>query len=390
MKLKAIKVGLIAASLSLAAIVPVSAKIGVYSQVGADANVDLQLKAQKALIGSKIQQQQTLYVNNLMTNTDRIVEAIRVATSQEALSASQIGRADRDTKQLMVAATQANSAAGEMQKAVLNFGPATGQGYAACVVLAENTQLGQVINTVEDQAAQKVKETDNSPNSSMPSSNEAFKARVSTHNKLFCTDAEGERNSCDPVAPEMQGADSNAATLFVSAPNNSDMAIAKKAVRQNILGAPNLGIPSRSADTSSGQAYLYAVNHKTALSAFPAYSLAYLESMSEVRDDIKDADGNSISPNDMLFNTVARYYGGKDAEAWASSMVSQQPRGLLVELAKMEGLGSWMDYQEYLSLQRMEGNLAALTLTAAIPMENRLKKQYDRATRNAVSNNLVK
>ena len=92
----------------------------------------------------------------------------------------------------------------------------------------------------------------------------------------------------------------------------------------------------------------------------------------------------------MLFNTVARYYGGKDAEAWASSMVSQQPRGLLVELAKMEGLGSWMDYQEYLSLQRMEGNLAALTLTAAIPMENRLKKQYDRATRNAVSNNLVK
>lgn len=168
------------------------------------------------------------------------------------------------------------------------------------------------------------------------------------------------------------------------------MAIAKKAVRQNILGAPNLGIPSRSADTSSGQAYLYAVNHKTALSAFPAYSLAYLESMSEVRDDIKDADGNSISPNDMLFNTVARYYGGKDAEAWASSMVSQQPRGLLVELAKMEGLGSWMDYQEYLSLQRMEGNLAALTLTAAIPMENRLKKQYDRATRNAVSNNLVK
>lgn len=389
MKLKAIKYALITASLSIASATAFSAT-GVYSQLTADTTLKSNLTAQEAAIISKVQQQQNLYVKNLMTNTDRIVEAIRVATAQEAISATQIGRADRDTKQLMVGAIQADAAAGQMQKAVLDFGPATGQGYAACVVLAENTRMGQVMSTVDSQAAVKVLESDNSPSSAMPDAGAAFKDRLSVHNKTFCTDAEGERDVCDPVSPEMQGADSNAATLFVSAPMGSDMSVAKQAVRQNILGAPSLGIPSRSASTASGQAYLYAVNHKTALSAFPAYSLAYLESMSEIREDIKDADGNPMSPNDMLFNTVARYYGGKDSEAWAASMISQQPRGLLVELAKMEGLGSWMDYQEYLSLQRMEGNLAAMTLTSALPMEARLKKQYDRANNQAISKNLVK
>lgn len=389
MKLKAITHALVITSLSLASVNAIS-RTGVYSQYTADNTVKSQLKAQEAAIGAKIKEQQTLYVNNLMTNTDRIVEAIRIATSQEALSASQIGRADKDTKQLMVGAIQADAAAAQMQKAVLDFGPSTGQGYAACVVLAENTQLGQVMNTIDDQAAVKVLETDNSPASMMPSGASAFNDRVSVHNAKFCTDSEGERNVCKPVSPDMQGADSNAGTLFVSAPLGSDLSVAKQAVRQNILGAPSLGIPARQAESAAGQAYLYAVNHKTALSSFPAYSLAYLESMSEIRDDIKDADGNPISPNDMLFNTVARYYGGADAESWAASMVSQQPRGLLVELAKMEGLGAWMDYQEYLSLQRMEGNLAAMTLTSAIPMENRLKKQYERATRGAISNTLVK
>jgi hypothetical protein len=111
--------------------------------------------------------------------------------------------------------------------------------------------------------------------------------------------------------------------------------------------------------------------------------------MSEVRPDVKDADGNPQSPNDMLFNTVARYYGGKDSGEWQASMISQQPRGLLVELAKMEGLGAWMDYQEYLAMQRMEGNLAAMTLTAAIPMEQRLEKQYRRTQSTSIRDNAI-
>lgn len=341
--------------------------------------LDQKLKQQNELLSKQIHQQKDTYVKNLNESTDKIVQAIAIATSQEAMSATQIAAADKNSKQVLVNAGMADMQSEAAVDALMRFSPNTGQGYAACTVLAKNAQLSQVMNTVGSQASVKVNEIDTSPHALQPSFGNAFVARTELHNKNFCTDAEGERKICEPVAADQQGADSNAASLLVSAPAGSKTALAKQAVRQNILGSPTVAIPSKVAGTAAGQAYLYAVNQKTALSAFPAYSLAYLESMSEVRDDVKDADGNPQSPNDMLFNTVARYYGGKDSGEWQASMISQQPRGLLVELAKMEGLGAWMDYQEYLAMQRMEGNLAAMTLTAAIPMEQRLEKQFRRA-----------
>ena len=56
-------------------------------------------------------------------------------------------------------------------------------------------------------------------------------------------------------------------------------------------------------------------------------------------------------------------------------MIQQQPRGLLVELAKIEGLSSWLDYQEFQANQRIEGNLAAMTLVNVLPMEKKLNDQ---------------
>ena len=47
-----------------------------------------------------------------------------------------------------------------------------------------------------------------------------------------------------------------------------------------------------------------------------------------------------------------------------------------------------MDYQELLANQRMEGNFAALTLTAALPLENRVEKQSQYVTRNTIMKNL--
>lgn len=343
----------------------------------------------KEKLDAKFKEHTTAYTNNIVTNSEKIVEAIRVATGQEAISSVQTARADKNAKQVLVSALLADAQTDAAMDAMLRFSPNMGQGYAACTVLAKNSQIAQVMDTVQDQAAVKVDEIDSSPNAMAASYDDAYKNRAAIHNDNFCTDVEGKQGSCIPASDEIQGADSNAATLMISAPAGSDVARAKQAVRQNILGSPTVAIPSSVANTANGQAYLYAVNHKTALAAFPAYSLAYLESMSEVREDVKDADGNPQSPNDMLFNTVARYYGGKDSGEWQAAMISQQPRGLLVELAKMEGLGAWMDYQEYLSMQRMEGNLAAMTLTAALPMEQRLKKQRLRVESQSIRDTVV-
>lgn len=343
----------------------------------------------KEKLRNKFREHTKGYTDNINTNTEKVIEAIRVATSQEAISSVQTAKADKNAKQVLVSALLADAQTEAALDAMLRFSPNMGQGYAACTVLAENSQVAQVMDTVQDQAAHKVDEIDSSPNAMAANFSDAYKNRARIHNDNFCTDVEGEQGTCTPAPEAIQGADSNAATLMVSAPAGSDVARAKQAVRQNILGSPVVAIPSSVAETANGQAYLYAVNHKTALSSFPAYSLAYLESMSEVREDVKDADGNPQSPNDMLFNTVSRYYGGKDAGEWQAAMISQQPRGLLVELAKMEGLGAWMDYQEYLSMQRMEGNLAAMTLVAALPMEQRLKKQRLRVQNNSARDSVV-
>ena len=350
--------------------------------------LESELDAQNQLLSKQIHKQKDTYVKNLNESTDKIVQAIAVATSQEALASVQVGAADKSSKQVLVNAMKADMQSEAAVDALMRFSPNTGQGYAACTVLAKNAQLGQVMDTVNNQAAVKVDEIDTSPHAVQANYANSFAARSELHNQNFCTDAEGERGICEPVEADMQGADSNAASLLVSAPAGSKISLAKQAVRQNILGSPTIAIPSSVTGTAAGQAYLYSVNQKTALSAFPAYSLAYLESMSEVRDDVKDADGNPQSPNDMLFNTVARYYGGKDSGEWQASMISQQPRGLLVELAKMEGLGAWMDQQEYLAMQRMEGNLAALTLTSAIPMEQRLEKQFRRTQGTSIKDSV--
>lgn len=375
-------------------ILPITSSFAVFYQNhgrpdAPERTVERNLETLNQNVKGEIKKYEEGYIKNIQTNTEKIVEAVRVATAQEALSSAQIGKADKNAKQVLVNALLADMQTEAALDAMLRFSPTMGQGYAACTVLAKNSQIAQVMDTVQDQAAVKVDEIDSSPNAMSNSSADALNRRMAVHNENFCTDAEGKQGSCKPASEAMQGADSNAATLLVSAPANSEVARAKQAVRQNILGSPTVAIPSSVASTASGQAYLYSVNHKTALSAFPAYSLAYLESMSEVREDVKDADGNPQSPNDMLFNTVARYYGGKDSGEWQASMISQQPRGLLVELAKMEGLGAWMDYQEYLAMQRMEGNLAAMTLTAAIPMEQRLNKQYQRANSAAIRDNAI-
>lgn len=350
--------------------------------------LDTKMEEHNRKISEQIHKQKDTYVKNINESTDKIVQAIAVATSQEAVASVQVAAADKSSKQVLVNAMKADMQSEAAVDALMRFSPNTGQGFAACTVLAKNAQLSQVVDTVGNQAAVKVDEVDTSPHAVQSNYADSYAARVDVHNKNFCTDAEGERGICTPAAPDMQGADSNSATLLVSAPAGSSVAVAKQAVRQNILGSPTVAIPAKVAGSAAGQAYLYSVNQKTALSAFPAYSLAYLESMSEVRDDVKDADGNPQSPNDMLFNTVARYYGGKDSGEWQASMISQQPRGLLVELAKMEGLGAWMDYQEYLAMQRMEGNLAALTLTTAIPMEQRLDKQFRRAKSTAIKDSV--
>ena len=128
-----------------------------------------------------------------------------------------------------------------------------------------------------------------------------------------------------------------------------------------------------------------ATNRKSALNSFPAMSLAYIEAMNEVNPDLKDKEGKPMSANDALLETVGRYYGGKDAKEWQEKMIQQEPRGLLAEMARMEGLSLWMQFNKHKSYQRLTGNIAALNISTAIPMEEDADQQRVAIQRSAVN-----
>lgn len=321
-------------------------------------------------IGSMTQQ----ISNSLNTQTSSLANAIRGAVAQEAVSTTQIATADRNARIVQSEAQNATKLAQKSLDIKLNYGPQTGQGYAACKVLVENKALANAMAVAAADTAIKAVNVDNAAGTLVNSREDAAIDRAKRHKENFCSKEEVEAGQdCDKES-DTPGLDSNSSVLFTSALPDSKVGIAKQAVRQNIMGNPDVRIPANMGQTANGQAYLYNVNRKSALTAFPAYSLAYLESMSEKRADLKDAKGNPLSPNEMMYATVARYYGSDEAKEWQKSMIKQMPRGLLVELAKMEGLGAWFDNQEYMTNARIEGDIASMTITTTLPMEEQLTR----------------
>lgn len=361
-------------SLAFAAVAPfLMAAYGWHAPTTSNTVTEGLASLDKAVL-AKVMGQSVSYTTTIKDNTAVLNEAIKTSITQEALSAQQLSVADKNARQMGVAVVQAQKLSDDLIDVRLNYGAATGQGHDVCQVYTENKQLDNAVKAAQISAGNKVLNTDNAPGRLANNNMAVLRDREAIHADNFCSPEEVKADKCK-VASTVAGADSNANVLFTSSKPGTKVSAAKAAVRQNILGKPNLSIPSSVAGTVAGQAYLANVNQKTALSAFPAYSLAYLESMSEIREDLKDEKGVAQSPNDVLFNTVTRYYGGPDSIEWTKSMIAQQPRGLMVELAKMEGMGAWMDNQEYLANQRLEGVLAAMTLTSALPMEETLNRQ---------------
>lgn len=321
---------------------------------------------------------------SLATQTSALANALRGAVAQEAVSATQIATADRNARIVQSEAKNASEVAEKLLNIKLNYGPQTGQGYAACKVLAENQQTDSAVDNASLNTNDKVQVSDNSAGRLAHSSEDYSKLRNERHYDNFCTKEEYDANLCDEVS-DTPGLDSNVGVLFTSALPGTKVAVAKAAVRENIIGKPDIAIPANMGQTAPGQAYLYNSNRKAALTAFPAYSLAHAESMSEKREDLKDSKGNPMSPNDLIFATVSRYYGSDEAKEWAKSMADQVPRGLLVELAKMEGVNAWFTHQGYETNNRIIGVLGAMTVATTLPLEEQITRKRNVVARSTTA-----
>lgn len=312
----------------------------------------------------------------IQNNTQEITKALATATKQEQVVGEEITDSLVRNAQSYMSAVQAIDQNNKVKEIAFKYG-VLGQGYKACTVVAQNKDLAKSPQIVNQSGASIVGNTGNQPGTLAQDSTSDRNDRIQEHREKFCTVTEAQTGVCR--LSDLPGGDTNAALLFQSVYPDSKEAEARVAVRRNILGEKDLAIPVAGGRTPQGQEYLLALNHKASMLAFPAYSLAIIDAQN--LKQFGDENGDLKSANEILEKTVARYYGGKEALEWQKAMIAQEPRGLLVEAARIEGLEVWMDQQSYEQSLRMEGLLATLVLATAEPFKQKTRL----AEKNALS-----
>ncbi len=321
----------------------------------------------------------TSTVTSITQATNQTTSAIQVATAQEAASAQAM--AESSTKVAQKEATVRNAL--RMQDLIIknykNFSAKSGQGFKACKVVAENKGMDSAQTQTKYLAAGLEAKTLQSITMTADLSTDIYtKYNISANE--FCP---AGSTYCTP-STTLQGADLNAASLFMPASTDSKEKLARTLYREHLLGV-NQQAPQSAAQANSpaGQMALYESNRQAALLSPAAYSLAYIDAQNTktiVRDGVK------YSANELIDQTVSKYYGGAEAKEWQASMLTQEPRGLLVEAARLGGLTVWLNNEIYQQSLRKEANLAAILIATAQPISKNVLDQGQKLQARGITN----
>lgn len=314
---------------------------------------------------------------NIDNSTESIVSALRVAVKQKAQASNQITDANTKNSQAIATGLQALIQSDAMKKAQFAYSGRTGQGFKSCEVLAENTNMSSANGQISGQAADLATRTTQVGGKLVGSQQEIIDERLNVHRSEFCTVAEAQSGQC--TLSKLPGGDTNAALLFTSVTPGSKESLARHYVRENILGTPDKALSAGTARTPASKDYLQAINQKSALLAMPAYSLAVIDAQNT--KSFKDPEGKMVSANELIDQTIGRYYGGAEAKKWQMSMAMQDPRGLLKESNIINGVSVYLDLQSYKQSLREEGLLSALLLAKAQPIKDDVKDKYGQSVK---------
>ncbi|WP_173912983.1 hypothetical protein [Acinetobacter sp. Marseille-Q1618] len=314
---------------------------------------------------------QASLINSIQTNTRDITSAIGVTVTQSSAGATQVIEARKTAAQALSTAFQAIQQQDKVIDTVLDYG-STGQGYNTCNVMLGNSTLSKGSEESQKLAAKLVNNTSTGTGRLATNSDQVQKETIQRHRELFCTSEESKMGLC--TESKLAGGDTNGALLFQPVALNSLEAEARRSLRGNILGAPDVAVSSSKGMTPRGQQFLFQLNRKTALQAFPAYSLASIDAAN--LQTIKNDKGEMRSPNQMINDVIGRYYGSEEAKKWQATMLNQSTRGLLVEMARQKGANIWLLNEDYERGLRMEGNLASLLLISTEESKSGLGANY--------------
>lgn len=318
-------------------------------------------------------------VTGITHNTNTMLGSIKVATAQNAQSAQALAEVQTQASQKLATARQTIHMQDQLLKAMRKYG-GNAQGFKACVTVAENKGLDTANEHAKIAAA--LKETETLSATTLKSN---LNSNIYDNLKLSETEFCAAGNpSCTPS--NLPGGNVNGALLFIAAEEGSKEQLARNMFRQNIVGLNMQGLNSTAQIASpNGQASYQQSNRMSALLSPAAYSLAYIDAQNTKSIE---RDGQKYSPNELIDKTVGRYYGGADSKEWQASMIAQEPRGLLVETARLKGLSVWLNNHTYQQNLRKEANLAAILLATATPLSEEVRdlgnKTEARAIRSAL------
>lgn len=324
---------------------------------------------------------------SIMDMAGAVNNGAMVENIQRNQTATAIIKADDDTRRMKLNYEHAQKTADKIHKIQQDYGPLTGQGYRTCRIISENQSTKKLQDESRHMADSIAQTGDNVAGRMVSSLSNAIQARQENHLTNFCGENDVDNKQCKSVSTHAN-ADTNSSVLFEPATVGTKTDKAKDAVRQNLLGNPHAKINPNVGKTALGQAYLYQTNQHTALKAFPSYVLAYLQSMSTVRDDIKDANGVAMSANEKAYATSARYFGSSESKEWLKSLQVQRFRGLLVEYSNLQDINLWQIHEMKNLVDLEIGTKSAGLLALTNAQDKNLTKQHNRLAREKVAGNV--
>lgn len=314
-------------------------------------------------------------VANIYNNSNSLTSALKVATAQSAQSSQTLAETQTLAAQKSATARQTIQMQDLLLKTVRAYGP-TGQGYKACVVVHQNQGLDAAQTQTAIVAASKETET-LSAISVKSDLNNTIYDRAKVAELEFC----GVGSTfCTPST--LPGGSVNAALLFTPTTEGSKEQLARTMLRENIVGVDIQGLKTNAQiESPLGQKSFFDANRQSALLSPAAYSLAYIDAQNT---KTIERDGTKYSANELIDKTVGRYYGGSEAKEWQASMITQEPRGLLVEAARLGGLSVWLSNHSYQQNLRKEANLAAILIATASPLTEQVRQLGNKADSRAI------
>lgn len=274
--------------------------------------------------------------------TEQFISALKVVTKQVQLSSDKKAASSVEVEQANAAVVKEIADKELVDKVVLDF---MSQGFDPCGQSKITKKLALAEVTARQGAAERTRSEVEGTGGRYGDVAEAIRGREEQHQKLFCTQEEVNAGLCSSVG-KIPGGDSNAALLF-SRDKSPEAIAAKNAVINNIIGLPDNPLPSGAVGTPEGDAYLLEKKKKDAFMGFAAYSLKSIQTDNEQYRDVLD-------------ERIGQYFGTARATEWAKSQASQAPRGILVDLLKIQGLNVKLRERRLREGLRMEANVAAL------------------------------